>query len=66
MKELGVNTIRVYHVDAKSKHDGCMAALADAGIYLLVDMDTFDTYIEMVSSHRFRIREIPRVIVPCF
>ncbi|OAQ60991.1 1,3-beta-glucanosyltransferase gel3 [Pochonia chlamydosporia 170] len=46
MKELGVNTIRVYHVDAKAKHDGCMKALDDAGIYLLVDMDTFDTYIE--------------------
>lgn len=49
MKELGVNTIRVYHVDAKAKHDGCMKALDDAGIYLLVDMDTFDTYIEAVS-----------------
>ncbi|KHN98267.1 Glycolipid anchored surface protein GAS1 [Metarhizium album ARSEF 1941] len=46
MKELGVNTIRVYHVDAKAKHDGCMKALDDAGIYLLVDMDTFGTYIE--------------------
>ncbi|KAF5134939.1 Protein EPD1 [Metarhizium anisopliae] len=46
MKELGVNTIRVYHVDAKAKHDGCMRALDDAGIYLLVDMDTFGTYIE--------------------
>ncbi|OAA41379.1 Glycolipid anchored surface protein GAS1 [Metarhizium rileyi] len=45
MRELGVNTIRVYHVDAKAKHDGCMKALDDAGIYLLVDMDTFGTYI---------------------
>lgn len=54
MKELGVNTIRVYHVDAKAKHDGCMRALDDAGIYLLVDMDTFGTYIEPVScSHNF-------------
>lgn len=50
MKELGVNTIRVYHVDDKAKHDGCMKALDDAGIYLLVDLDTFDTYIEAVST----------------
>ncbi|PNY29918.1 1,3-beta-glucanosyltransferase [Tolypocladium capitatum] len=46
MKELGANTIRVYHVDAASNHDGCMKALADAGIYLLVDLDTFGTYID--------------------
>ncbi|KAG6016779.1 hypothetical protein E4U54_000462 [Claviceps lovelessii] len=46
MKDLGVNTIRVYHVDANEKHDGCMRAMEDAGIYLLVDLDTFDTYIE--------------------
>ncbi|KAG5933077.1 hypothetical protein E4U53_001104 [Claviceps sorghi] len=46
MKDLGVNTIRVYHVDANGQHDGCMKAMDDAGIYLLVDLDTFDTYIE--------------------
>lgn len=45
MQELGVNAIRVYHVDASSDHDGCMTAFADAGIYLFVDLDTFDTYI---------------------
>lgn len=50
MKELGVNAIRVYHVDADGKHDGCMKAMDDAGIYLLVDLDTFDTYIEAVSA----------------
>lgn len=50
MKELGVNTIRVYHVDATAKHDGCMKALDDAGIYVLIDLDTFDTYIEAVST----------------
>ena len=49
MRELGVNTIRVYHVDDDGKHDGCMKAMDDAGIYLLVDLDTFDTYIEAVS-----------------
>ncbi|KAJ4423404.1 hypothetical protein N0V82_001877 [Gnomoniopsis sp. IMI 355080] len=45
MQELGVNTIRVYHVDASSDHDDCMTAFANAGIYLFVDLDTFDTYI---------------------
>ncbi|KAI9171002.1 Telomeric DNA-binding factor trf1 [Paramyrothecium foliicola] len=45
MKELGTNTLRVYHVDAKANHDGCMAAFADVGIYLMIDLDTFDTYI---------------------
>ncbi|CAG9938861.1 unnamed protein product [Clonostachys rosea f. rosea IK726] len=45
MKDLGVNTLRVYHVDETAKHDGCMNAFADAGIYLLIDLDTFDTYI---------------------
>lgn len=51
MKELGVNAIRVYHVDADGKHDGCMKAMDDAGIYLLVDLDTFDTYIEATGPH---------------
>jgi hypothetical protein len=45
MKELGANTLRVYHVDAAEDHDGCMKAFADAGIYLTIDLDTFDTYI---------------------
>ncbi|KAL2210356.1 glycoside hydrolase family 72 protein [Sarocladium strictum] len=45
MEELGTNTLRVYHVDADANHDGCMSTFADAGIYLLIDLDTFDTYI---------------------
>ncbi|TGJ80824.1 hypothetical protein E0Z10_g7937 [Xylaria hypoxylon] len=45
MKKLGVNTIRVYHVDPDADHDGCMKAFADAGIYTMIDMDTFTTYI---------------------
>ncbi|KAJ9249292.1 CAZyme family GH72 [Paecilomyces variotii] len=51
MKELGANTIRVYHVDADGDHKGCMSAFADAGIYLFVDLDTFDTQIEQTSPH---------------
>ncbi|KAK3387044.1 Glucanosyltransferase-domain-containing protein [Podospora didyma] len=45
MKSLGANAIRVYHVDAKKDHDKCMSLFADAGIYTLIDLDTFDTYI---------------------
>ena len=48
MVELGVNAIRVYHVDPYSDHRGCMDAFAAAGIYLFVDLDTFDTQIEQV------------------
>uniref|UniRef100_A0A060SZZ4 1,3-beta-glucanosyltransferase n=1 Tax=Blastobotrys adeninivorans TaxID=409370 RepID=A0A060SZZ4_BLAAD len=39
-KELGVNTIRVYSVDSSADHDECMKALDDAGIYLLLDVNT--------------------------
>ncbi|KKZ60665.1 hypothetical protein EMCG_04649 [[Emmonsia] crescens] len=46
MKELGANAIRVYHVDPKEDHEGCMTAFADAGIYLFVDLDDFPTQIE--------------------
>ncbi|ROW06596.1 hypothetical protein VMCG_04390 [Cytospora schulzeri] len=45
MKELGANSIRVYHVDSSADHSACMSIFADAGIYLLVDLDTFSTYI---------------------
>lgn len=50
MKTLGANTIRVYHVDATADHSGCMAAFANAGIYLFVDLDTFTTAINAVSD----------------
>ncbi|PWY91330.1 glycolipid-anchored surface protein 5 precursor [Aspergillus sclerotioniger CBS 115572] len=38
--ELGLNTIRVYSVDNSQDHDECMNALADAGIYLVLDVNT--------------------------
>ncbi|PYH41284.1 1,3-beta-glucanosyltransferase gel1 [Aspergillus saccharolyticus JOP 1030-1] len=38
--ELGLNTIRVYSVDNSADHDECMNALADAGIYLVLDVNT--------------------------
>ncbi|KAF2424231.1 1,3-beta-glucanosyltransferase Gel1 [Tothia fuscella] len=39
-KKLGINTIRVYSVDNSANHDACMKTLADAGIYLAVDVNT--------------------------
>ncbi|KAI3530493.1 glycolipid anchored surface protein [Colletotrichum abscissum] len=45
MKTLGTNAIRVYHVDSSANHDGCMSAFDKAGIYTLIDLDTFDSYI---------------------
>ncbi|KAE8353209.1 Glucanosyltransferase-domain-containing protein [Aspergillus coremiiformis] len=39
-KSLGLNTIRVYSVDNSKNHDECMNALADAGIYLVLDVNT--------------------------
>lgn len=49
MQTLGANTIRVYHVDSDADHDECMSTFENAGIYLFVDLDTFDTQIEQDS-----------------
>ncbi|KAI1133414.1 glycoside hydrolase family 72 protein [Nemania abortiva] len=38
-KDLGVNTIRVYSVDNSKDHTDCMGQLADAGIYLVLDVN---------------------------
>jgi len=38
-KKLGVNTIRVYTTDNSKGHDDCMNALADAGIYVILDVN---------------------------
>ncbi|KAJ4986968.1 1,3-beta-glucanosyltransferase [Stagonosporopsis vannaccii] len=51
MKTIGTNSIRVYHVDASADHTACMSAFADAGIYLWLDLDTFNTQIEQGSPH---------------
>jgi hypothetical protein len=53
MKQLGANTIRVYHVDASADHSGCMNAFAAAGIYMFVDMDSINTYISLVSQQDY-------------
>ncbi|EKD16142.1 1,3-beta-glucanosyltransferase gel1 precursor [Drepanopeziza brunnea f. sp. 'multigermtubi' MB_m1] len=39
-KELGINTIRIYTVDNSATHAEGMKLLADAGIYLCLDLNT--------------------------
>lgn len=50
MKQLGANSIRVYHVDPDADHSGCMNAFASNNIYIWVDMDSFKTYIQLVRG----------------
>ncbi|KAL1613402.1 hypothetical protein SLS54_010645 [Diplodia seriata] len=49
MEDLGANSIRVYHVDPTGDHEKCMSIFADKGIYLWLDLDTFDTQIEQTD-----------------
>ncbi|KUJ18023.1 uncharacterized protein LY89DRAFT_746086 [Mollisia scopiformis] len=39
-QKLGINTVRIYTVDNTANHDACMSALAAAGIYLVLDVNT--------------------------
>lgn len=39
-KSLGLNTIRIYSIDNTANHDACMSLLADAGIYVVFDVNT--------------------------
>ncbi|MCJ1311757.1 beta-glucanosyltransferase [Agyrium rufum] len=39
-KKLGINAVRVYTVDNSASHDTCMNMLADAGIYLILDVNS--------------------------
>jgi Glucanosyltransferase len=38
--------IIAYHVDSTGNHDDCMQAFSDNGIYVFLDLDTFNTQIE--------------------
>ncbi|GAV46945.1 hypothetical protein ZYGR_0A05430 [Zygosaccharomyces rouxii] len=37
-EKLDVNTLRVYSIDTRKNHDVCMEALANSGIYVLIDL----------------------------
>jgi hypothetical protein len=50
-QELGVNCIRVYAVDNSKDHDECMSALADAGIYLVLDVNNPKYSINRADPH---------------
>lgn len=39
-QKLKINTVRIYTVDNSQNHDACMSALATAGIYLALDVNT--------------------------
>jgi 1,3-beta-glucanosyltransferase GAS5 len=39
-KKLGINTVRIYTIDNSANHDDCMKMLADAGIYLALDVNS--------------------------
>lgn len=56
MKKLGANAIRVYHVN-NGDHKGCMTALANAGVYLFVDLDTFTSDIDQYHPQWTRPQE---------
>jgi 1,3-beta-glucanosyltransferase GAS1 len=49
MSTLGTNSIRVYHVSPYADHSGCMSVFASLGIYVWLDLDTFNTTIEQDS-----------------
>ncbi|KAH6661219.1 beta-glucanosyltransferase gel2 [Truncatella angustata] len=40
MQKLGVNTVRVYNLDADLDHDQCASIFNAAGIYMLLDVNT--------------------------
>ncbi|KAJ9058588.1 1 3-beta-glucanosyltransferase gel4 [Entomophthora muscae] len=46
LKELGVNTVRVYGAQPGKNHDACMAALEKGGIYLMLDLPIPDKSIK--------------------
>jgi len=41
--------MEAYHVDPTQNHDGCMQAFFNAGIYVFLDLDTFNTQIEQTN-----------------
>ncbi|EEY14426.1 1,3-beta-glucanosyltransferase gel1 [Verticillium alfalfae VaMs.102] len=50
-RRLGVNAVRVYSLDNNENHDECMDLLADAGIYLMADVNSPDYSINREEPH---------------
>lgn len=46
LKKLNINTLRVYSINTKKNHDTCMEALANSGIYVLIDLPEPDYSIQ--------------------
>ena len=69
-QKLGINTIRVYSVDPALDHNECMTLLAQAGIYLVLDVNTplaeehlnnqepWTTYTKNYLEHVFSVVEV--------
>jgi len=49
MADIGVNTVRVYQVEAKNSHDGCMEAFDKQGIYVWIELDSGFTSFDSVG-----------------
>lgn len=66
-QNLGINTIRVYSINPDLDHDKCMSLLAEAGMYLVLDVNSpmehqhlnryepWSTYNEQYMSHVFKV-----------
>ncbi|KAF3344466.1 hypothetical protein VD0004_g7554 [Verticillium dahliae] len=50
-RRLGVNAVRVYSLDNNENHDECMDLLADAGIYLMADVNSPEYSINREEPH---------------
>lgn len=50
-KKLGINVIRVYSTDNSKDHDECMNALADEGIYVVLDANNPNYSINRDNPH---------------
>ncbi|KAH8592538.1 Glucanosyltransferase-domain-containing protein [Bisporella sp. PMI_857] len=55
MADISTNSIRVYYVNPWTNHDGCMNAFVDKGIYVWLDLGTFNTTILQAGYHSIPI-----------
>lgn len=67
LQALDVNLIRVYQVDLTHQHDQAMAALAAAGIYVMLEVETPDLCVNRVSpSYTSALYERGTAVVDAF